>query len=286
MDFRNGIPPVPSTALRCAVALAGDELAGNDELIDWIEASGRLKLEFLTGANLPMFCEGRPIRTVRQGIGELGRRKTQSLFWLMALSDFLQSGTKRADETRNRLWRHSLLTGVLAQQLVKTARLDVEGDALTAGLAHDVGQLMLSGSQPRLGIVGDDAFDHSKDIQPVEDLTLLAAEHVHCRLGASLLEFWSAPASLISCALCHHDPENAGIEQRTLVIGVRLADIVTVHLELDLANPPLRLNAVPAWHKIAIMPPWNRIADLDRLVLEQVPEALVTAEHMARVLGA
>lgn len=159
---RRGISPGPHLALRQALELACDEHGNNELLTRHIESDHQLRFGFLAAANLPMFCGSHPIKTVRQGVGELGQRKIVSLFWLMALSDFLLVRNQREDCIQlengggNRLWRHSLLTGVLAQQLVHAAGLDNAGDALTAGLAHDIGHRLLAHRLPQLGIARDD----------------------------------------------------------------------------------------------------------------------------------
>lgn len=278
-----GILPAPPTAIRRALDLAGDECTNSDVLTDRIDSDPRLHFGFLTGANLPMFCGNRPIKTVRQGVGELGRRKTVSLLWLVALSDFLLSARKR--EGRDRLWRHSLLTGVLAHQLVLAAGFRDLGDALTAGLAHDVGHLLLAYQTPRLGIAVDEEPGNEEHDRLLEDDISLAPERDHCQLGASLLDFWSAPKELVSSALYHHNPEISPAGYRPLMIGVRLADLLAEHLDLDRPTQVLRLEAVSAWQQLAAMEPWNQVANLHDLALEQLPDSLVTAEHLGRVLG-
>ena len=266
--------------MRRALDLAGDDHINNDVLIEQIESDPRLRFGFVAGANLPMFCGSRPINTVRQGVEKLGRRKTVSLFWLLALSDFLQSWKKPDDRARNRLWRHSLLTGVLAQELTRAAGFDDQGDSLTAGLAHDIGHLLLAHPEPRLGIVGHEEHDRL-----VDHGISLAPEHDHCRLGAALLASWGAPKELVSCTLYHHDPETSPAGHRPLIIGVRLADILSEHLDLDRPTLALRLDAAPVWQQLAAMEPWKQVVDLHHLAVERLPDALLSTQHLARVLG-
>jgi HD-like signal output (HDOD) protein len=291
---RRGISPVPQTALGQALKLADDEHTHNDLLTEHIESNPRLRFGFLAGANLPMLCEGRPIKSVRQGVGELGRRKMVSLFWLVALSQFFQSGNQQEHRGCNRLWRHSLLTGVLAHQLVHAADLDELfdnlGDALTAGLAHDIGHLLLAHTEPRLGIAGHDNHGHEEpghdehDRLPEHDISL-APERDHCLLGASLLEFWNAPSELVLCARHHHEPETSVAAFRPLVVAVRLADLLAEHLDVDRQNRSIRLEAAPAWQQLSTMEPWTRVSDLHHVALGLLPDSLLTAEHLARVLG-
>lgn len=286
---------MPHAALSQALKLADDEQANNELLTLHIESDSRLRRGLLAGANLPMFCGSRSIGTVRQGVADLGRRKIKSLFWLLALSEFLLVRDQLDGRGRNRLWRHSLLTGVLAQQLVHAAGLAEVGDALTAGMAHDIGHRLLAYQVPQLGIAGHDEpgqqASGQNDRELAEHDRLLehdisaAPEHDHCQLGASLLKFWDAPEALVLCASHHHDPETSQAAIRPLIVGVRLADLLAEHLDLDRSNQPLQLDAAPAWRHLSKMEPWNRISDLHRVALELLPDSLVTADHLARVLG-
>jgi HD-like signal output (HDOD) protein len=287
--YRRGIPPAPQTALRRAIQLAGDERISNDVLIEQIESEPQLRFGFMAGANLPMFCESHPIKTVHQGVGELGRRKTLSLFWLLALSGFLQSGKKLAGEASNRLWRHSLLTGILAHRLVRAVSFDglfdKMGDALAAGLAHDIGHLLLQHPEPSLGIADDEEPSHDENDEFLEPKFSQAPERDHCLLGASLLEFWNAPQELVSCALHHHNPKAAEAGHRPLIVGVRLADMLAEHLDLDRPTQVLRFETTPAWQELAATEQWRQVANLHHIALEQLPDSLLTADHLARVLG-
>jgi HD-like signal output (HDOD) protein len=277
---RRGIPPLPSQAFRLALELAGDEGSNNDLLVEQLEGDPRLEFGMLAGANLAMFGGGRPVKTIRQAVAQLGRRKCLSLLWLVALSDFLRAWPDLNETARLKLWRHSLLTGVLAHQLLHAAGLVALGDALAAGMAHDVGHLLLVSPGARLGVVWHEEHD-----QLVEGSVSPAPERDHCRLGASLLALWEAPSGLVASALHHHDPSAADAAHRPLVVGVRLADLLAEHINLDRPARPLRLEVEPAWQQLAAFEPWNQVTDLQHLAIERLIDSLLIAEHLANLLG-
>jgi HD-like signal output (HDOD) protein len=277
---RWGIPPLPSPALRLALALAADEGSNNDALVEQFESDPRLRFGLLAGGNLTMFCGARPVKTVRQAVGQLGRRKCHSILWLLALSDLVRSWPHAHERTRERLWRHLLLTGVLAQQLLSIAGLQTGGDGLAAGMAHDIGHLLLTGPGVRLGVVWHEEHDLL-----VEKNASPAPDRDHCRLGASLLEFWDAPSTLIASALHHHDPSAAEAAHGPLVSGVRMADLLSEHIDLDRQVPPLRLDESPAWRALTAAGPWQRFPDLHHRAIERLPESILIAEHLANLLG-
>jgi HD-like signal output (HDOD) protein len=265
--------------MRLALELAADEQSNDDRLIEQLESDARLAFGVLAGANLRLLGSSRPVKTVRQAVANLGRRKCLALLWIVALSDFLQSWPHLAERARLKLWRHSLLTAVLAHELHSAA--GVTGDALAAGMAHDIGHLLVSGPGARLGIVWHEEHElivEKRDLSP-------APERDHCRLGASLLAFWAAPPEMKACALHHHEPRSAGAEHLALVAGVRLADLLAEHLDLDRPVRPLRLETAPAWQELAAVEPWRNVPHLHLVALERLPEAVLAAEHLASLLG-
>ncbi len=218
---------------------------------------------------------------MRQAVANLGRRRCLSLLWLVALSDFLKSWPHVHERARQKLWRHSLLTGVLAHDLLAAADLSMPGDALAAGMAHDIGHLLMSGPGARLGIIWHEEHEllvERKDLSP-------APERDHCRLGASLLAFWKASPEMVACALHHHEPPAAQALHVPLVAGVRLADLLAEHLDIDRPVRPLRLETSPAWQELAAIEPWGKVPHLHLVAIERLPEAALAAEHLANLLG-
>ena len=134
---RRGIPPLPSAAIRLALELAADEGSTNEALIDQLESDARLRFAVLAAGNLTMLSGNRPVKTIRHAVGQIGRRKCLSLLWLVALSDLLRSWPNLHETARDKLWRHSLLTGVLTQQLLAAAGLAALGDGPGVGATRD-----------------------------------------------------------------------------------------------------------------------------------------------------
>jgi HD-like signal output (HDOD) protein len=277
---RRGILPLPCPAIRLALELAADDDSRDEALIEQLDSDARLRFAVLAGANLTMFSGTRLIKTIRQAVGQLGRRKCLSLLWLVALSDFLRSWPNLHEAARDKLWRHSLLTGVLTHELLAAAGLAALGDGLAAGMAHDIGHLLLASPGASLGVVW-----HEEHEQLVERAVSPAPDRDHCRLGGTLLAYWDAPPSLVVCALNHHEPAAADPAHAPLVVGVWLADLLAEHIDIDRSVPPLRLETAPAWEQLAALEPWRRVPFLHLLAIERLPESLLVAEHLANVLG-
>ena len=264
-----------------ALDLAADEESNHERLVEHIESDPRLLFAILIGANFPLFAGHQVVKTVRHAVARIGRQRTQSLFWLLALSDMLQTWHDLHPRTRELLWRHSLLTGVVAQRIVQDTDAGRSGIGLSAGIAHDIGHLLvLTRTTPLLGIVRCEQTD-----ELVKQPATALADRNHCGLGASLLEAWNAPPELIAAARFHHAPWECTPPHRPLVAAVRMADLIAEHVDQERAAPPLRLDEAPAWRELATLPPWNNVPDLHWRVLEGLSESLLLAEHLSKLLA-
>ena len=276
-----GEPPLPDWSLRCAIELASDDQTTHETLVHQLESDAHLSLGFLCLANLPLRSRPPITRAIPMTVQQLGRRKSCEVLWSLAVSDIVQQSASRLPPRAcDRLWRHMLLTGVLTQNLVASVRDFTPADAFAAGMAHDLGHILLSSPAPRLGVVWHTEHDELPERTPAPE-----PERDHCKLGACLLEFWGAPPALIAAARTHHAPETAPVELIPLIAGVRLADLVTETLDADRPDGPVTLTSLPAWSEIAAIGPWNTVPDLDRLVIELLPQAIMDAEHLANLLA-
>lgn len=276
---RRGLPPVPTKSFRLGLELARDDESSNELLVEHLESDARLRFGILVGANLSLFAARSSPKTIPQAVAQLGRRKCAALLWVLTLSDFIQHESDMNPKGRRRLWRHSLLTGVLTHYLLKAADQESLGDGLTAGMAHDIGHALLAQPAPRLEVVWHEEHESlmERDHAPDRD---------HCRLGAALLSFWDAPSFLIAAAAHHHEPRAADREAAPLVVAVRMADILAEYVDLDRPARALHLESSPAWQPLTQLAPWNQIPRLDSLALSCLPESLLAAEHLMNLLGA
>lgn len=277
---RRGMPPLPSPALRYALELVADEPTDNARLIDHLEHEGALRYSVLVLANIPMFAGQHMAKSVRQAVLQSGRAKCAGFLWVLALSDVLRDHADLQPRVRDKLWRHSLLTGMLAYRLAQIGSGESSPQVFAAGMAHDIGHLLMVNPAPRLGIVWHEEHD-----QWVERSPSLAPERDHCRLGGALMSFWHAPKELTQTALYHHDPLAAPAESASLVAGVRLADLLAEYIDMERPARRLHLESSPAWQHLRQVPPWNASPELDRLAVECLPEVLLATEHLTNLLA-
>jgi HD-like signal output (HDOD) protein len=103
------------------------------------------------------------------------------------------------------LQRHVMLTAQIAGKIAKQykAPKQVQEDAFTMALLHDIGLLVLSARLPgEFGALIDQAQRLKKPLYQLEKQWLGVT---HGDVGAYLLGLWGLPYPIIEAAACHHD---------------------------------------------------------------------------------
>ena len=140
---------------------------------------------------------GLPNRITRasQAAALLGTNQLRSLFnGLLTLQQLRQGRPDSAEERR--LWEHGLAVAAEAKRRVKGQGEELEGQAFTAGVLHDVGALVLQSLDP-------EAWARCAGLQD-EVLEQDAFGAHHANAGAYLLGLWGMPTELVQAVAAHH----------------------------------------------------------------------------------
>jgi putative nucleotidyltransferase with HDIG domain len=140
------------------------------------------------------------------------------------------------------LWRHSRATAALAQAIVRAEGLpeSVAQDAFTAGLLHDIGQVVLAST------CGEE-YDAAIRLASAEHSTLVEGEQgvfgtTHAQVGAYLLGLWGLPDAVVEAVAWHHAPGLARRESFSPLIAVHVANFLD--RELHPSRPDASHNAI------------------------------------------
>ncbi len=122
------------------------------------------------------------------------------------------------------LWAHCSMVGTVARQIARAegANRDEVNAALTAGLLHDLGQLILASSLPdeyadTRRLASDQGFD-------LHEVEFRAYGATHAGLGAYLLGIWGLPESIVDAVAFHHDPMHSDTEGFSALTAVHVAN--------------------------------------------------------------
>lgn len=151
------------------------------------------------------------------------------------------------------LWRHSLVVGSLAREIARTelGSREATDEALTAGLLHDVGKLLLL----RVPAYREQLAALFKP----EGGTAAATEYrlwgtSHAEVGAYLLGLWGIADSIMEAVAFHHRPAAGAGNRFTLLTAIHVANGLAHGEEAVLDREYLELlgvsNRVARWVEI------------------------------------
>jgi HD-like signal output (HDOD) protein len=155
--------------------------------------------------NSAFFGLRRAVTTPTEAVRLLGLETIKTL--VLSLQLFAQCDAARLRACGlGTLWHHSLMVGLCAQKVVTMEQGDrsMREAAFTAGVLHDVGQLVLAANLPEhYGAVGVVMQAHGvTDWQAEQDIFGVT----HATVGAYLLGLWGLPESLVEAVAFHHAP--------------------------------------------------------------------------------
>jgi HD-like signal output (HDOD) protein len=171
--------------------------------------------------NSAFFGSRRPITTTDRAVAYLGM---DTLGALVLGHSVFQSGvaTGIAGFSLEKLWQHSLRTGVAARAIAFSENLPAAkaDEAFLAGVLHDVGKVVFATKAAAL----------SSDASAVDIVTQMEAHHAE--VGAYLLGLWGFPNLIVEAVAFHHTPSLASEKGLGLPGIVHIADRL-VHLKSE-----------------------------------------------------
>lgn len=179
------LPLLPRAAAD-VLALSESEDATAHDISNLIHRDPALAAHVLRVANSPMFCGRTEIVTLQQAVARLGTGQLTELLFAASVGTRIFQVTGYESRIR-RLWNLSLVAGLMAKEIARHLRHNVEGSFL-CGLLHDIGtpvvlQALLQ-ERDRTSMLLSDA-----DL----DATLSTLSPT---VGAGLVKRWQLPAPL------------------------------------------------------------------------------------------
>lgn len=199
--------PVPSpSATRLLQLLAGKE-HDNEAIINILKQDGVLSTKALALCNSAAFRLVAPVSSISQAVVYIGYDEVYRLVMAVTFGRALGSNLAGYFIEDGALWRHSLLTALLAQTVIRTVRTSQVDPsvAYTAGLIHDIGKLVVSFA------LDADQQELIRDMVERGGRSLVEAESEvigadHAEVGACLLRKWNFPEVLVEAVANHHNP--------------------------------------------------------------------------------
>jgi len=147
-----------------------------------------------------------------QAISRLGLKNTKRYVDAICNQSLYATKNKKFLAFLEKLWEHSLACAYASQILDDYLALELDSDAFTMGLLHDIGKLLL------LQVIGD--LQLKKKIgDQVENSELLDTVNTHhAQFGAALLKKWKFSESFSKIASYHNNLEAADPVSNELLV--------------------------------------------------------------------
>lgn len=233
-------------------------------------------------ANSSFYGFSAKIDTVDKAVSVIGTSQIRNLALSMSIAKSF-AGLPNDLVSMDNFWRHSLYCALIARILARRiGKCDSEA-VFTAGLLHDIGELLIFSRYPEQAKEVLLRVLDSVDDLPIDEAERQVLGFDHAQVGHALSNHWRLPPLLQECIGCHHAVDTARDFSREVAL-VHVANILAQMAELDTLNPD-DVNAADmrAWEMCGISPDVSlieevvgearaKLAEEEQLFIDDVPE--------------
>ncbi|MFZ5482712.1 MAG: HDOD domain-containing protein [Pseudomonadota bacterium] len=235
----SGLVTLPDVYLRIN-RLIEDPNSSSADIAKAISQDASFTVKLLKLANSAVYNFSSRVDTVAKAVTIIGTSQIRSLALSLSVASSFQGLPNDLVSMRN-FWKHSLLCGLAARHLCKRARR-CDADALfTAGLLHDIGELIIFNRLPEQAKQALLRVLESQEEVGIPDAEQEMLGYDHSQVGGVLARQWHLPSVLQECIAWHHQPARAEQHPREVAL-VHIANSLAQMAEVD----SLALDDAPA----------------------------------------
>lgn len=193
-----------------------------ETVVTLIESDVAISARVLQLANSTFFGLSEDISDIGSAVNQLGLTTVRDV---LAAADLFGTVADQNDEIGyfvTNLEAHSVDVANLASLLMGDDA-SAARDAYTAGLLHDIGDLVLAIHRPELLL----AAKESGPSEPADEIEVLGA--THAEIGGYLLSMWCLPSHLVEAVTRSHDAHRLGDRTMSPVHAVYIAETLLTH---------------------------------------------------------
>ena len=233
------------------------------DLADLLSQDAAVAAELIRVSNSALYRGLDENRTIEQAVARLGTGVTEQVVAAICHRSLFVQKKKSYAPLLDRLWRHSLATGHACDLIAGRAAPQIQTEAFTIGLLHDVGWLLL------IQILSE-METKKADLSRISQTTLIdMLDTHHGEFGARIFKQWGFPEKYQDICRYHHHPELAGKSSAELAT-VYLANLMAIDAGYDLKE---NADTLPLQERDAGQG-LNLSADTLNLLSEQLKERM------------
>ena len=225
-----GLITLPDVYLRIN-RLVDDPRSSSADIAKVISQDPSFTVRLLRVANSALYGFSSSVDTVTKAVTIIGMSQIRSLALSMSVARSF-AGLPNELVSMDNFWRHSLFCALAARHLARGVRC-CDPDALfTAGLLHDIGELVIFNRLPQQSMEALLLVLDSQDEMPVHEAERLVMGLDHAEVGGELARQWHLPPVLTECIAYHHAIDQAQRHPRETAL-VHIANVVALMAEID-----------------------------------------------------
>lgn len=254
--------------------LVEDPDSTSDDIARVVSQDPSFTVRLLRVANSPFYGFSSTIETVSRAITLIGTSQIRNLALSTSVSHTF-AGLPNALVSMDNFWRHSLYCALAARNLAQRVRKSDPEALFTAGLLHDIGELVIFNRLPEQAKAALSLVLDSGDELPVYLAERQTMGFDHAQVGGELARQWNLPLLLQDCIAFHHDIQQARHCLRETAI-VHIANNLALMAEVDTLDP----DDVPPFDPRAWAVTGLDAAEVVESTIREVQEEIVEAEKL------
>ena len=206
------------------------------ELVNVVKYDQNITANLLRICNSAYFGLRKRIESIKQAVALLGIEKVASLVVMGSSAHNFKKAHSGYDLKEGELWRYSVSSALMAQDLAERRHLKSISLIFTSALLKDIGKVILN------EYVSDSFEDIIKLVQD-KGLTFIEAEKEiigidHAELGARIGERWNFSPSMVNIIRNHHYPDKSPPNDLSIPITY-LADSICMMIGIGVGSDGL-----------------------------------------------
>ena len=160
---------------------------------------------------------------ISESVVVIGLLNIKSMLYAIFMEQ-LYGGAKEDGNMLSSMWMHSISAAILSQRMIEKVNPGEKDTAYTAGLLHDIGELVIFKYEPGYfnEILGELKNEQMMPRMTIEE-TIMG--FTHSDLGAAMARKWLLPRAIKNAIFFHHNPADCDTDN-SVVSVVHMADVI------------------------------------------------------------
>jgi HD-like signal output (HDOD) protein len=226
------------------------------EFVEIIQADPALSVRLLQLVNSSFFGSKSRVNSVHQAVTQLGLGLLKGLIASAHVFGALDASRSRV-VSLERCQLYSLRVARLARALASSP--EVGEEAFTAGLLHNIGELVLAVERPEEFTTVVQRCAETRESQVAVERAVFGVTHPE--VGARLLVNWGIPFAIVEVAAFHHEPQRAQGTEFEVLATVHTADALAGIITCGDAEDTLDVAFLARAGLLGHLPRWRRLVE-------------------------